>query len=290
MPYSKYYKILGLPNNASQEEIRKKYRKLAMQYHPDINPNPNAQLIFIQLTEAYNILQNKVDLPPIQKTRERRDKTKNSTEEAQKVREQRIKEAKRRQQQQQQYFEAENEKYYQNLIRGKKWNIFKIGAFFSLAISLLLMIDHFLPNRLENDKIITYNAREVLQTSKDKILISTQNKHTYFVQIEDWDFERLYTNGTSIIIQESSIFHMPYYIHSKSKIDIKTYPTIYTMGQLSPLFIIIFAIPFLTYYYKRKSTLFVILFRFSLFLVNFIMLYFLFSENRFIHLITLGNY
>ena len=60
MPYSKYYNILGLPNNASNEEIRKKYRKLVMLYHPDKNPDLTAQVKFLEITQAYNILINKV--------------------------------------------------------------------------------------------------------------------------------------------------------------------------------------------------------------------------------------
>lgn len=51
-----YYKILGLPPDSSVDEIKKAYRKLARQYHPDINPSPEAKDHFILITEAYDFL------------------------------------------------------------------------------------------------------------------------------------------------------------------------------------------------------------------------------------------
>ena len=51
-----YYKVLGLRQGASDDEIRKAYRKKAMEYHPDRNPSPDAQEMFIRITEAYEYL------------------------------------------------------------------------------------------------------------------------------------------------------------------------------------------------------------------------------------------
>lgn len=49
-----YYSILGLPKGASKDAVKKAYRRLAMQYHPDKNPSPDAKQKFILLTEAYD--------------------------------------------------------------------------------------------------------------------------------------------------------------------------------------------------------------------------------------------
>src|SRR5688572_28034093 len=57
MDYKDYYKILGVERKASEDDIRKAYRKLAMQYHPDRNPNnKQAEDQFKEINEAYQVL------------------------------------------------------------------------------------------------------------------------------------------------------------------------------------------------------------------------------------------
>jgi molecular chaperone DnaJ len=52
-----YYDILGMKNNATQDEIKKAYRKVAMKYHPDRNPNDSsAESKFKEAAEAYSVL------------------------------------------------------------------------------------------------------------------------------------------------------------------------------------------------------------------------------------------
>jgi curved DNA-binding protein len=54
--YKDYYKTLGVSKNASAEEIKKAYRKLARQHHPDINKKPEAEKRFKEINEANEVL------------------------------------------------------------------------------------------------------------------------------------------------------------------------------------------------------------------------------------------
>ena len=57
MDYKDYYKILGVDRKATEEDIRTAYRKLAMQYHPDRNPdNKQSEERFKEINEAYQVL------------------------------------------------------------------------------------------------------------------------------------------------------------------------------------------------------------------------------------------
>jgi molecular chaperone DnaJ len=51
-----YYGILGVARNASADEIKRAYRKLAREYHPDVNPDPEAQEKFKEINAAYEVL------------------------------------------------------------------------------------------------------------------------------------------------------------------------------------------------------------------------------------------
>ncbi len=58
MEFKDYYKIMGVDRNATQDEIKRAYRKLARKYHPDVSKEPDAEARFKEVGEAYEVLKD----------------------------------------------------------------------------------------------------------------------------------------------------------------------------------------------------------------------------------------
>ena len=58
MDFKDYYNIMGLERDASQDEIKRAYRKLARKYHPDVSKEADAEALFKELGEAYAVLKD----------------------------------------------------------------------------------------------------------------------------------------------------------------------------------------------------------------------------------------
>ncbi|GAB4279148.1 MAG: DnaJ C-terminal domain-containing protein [Methylomicrobium sp.] len=58
MEYKDYYKVMGVDKNATQDDIKRAYRKLARKYHPDVSKEPDAEQKFKEVGEAYEVLKD----------------------------------------------------------------------------------------------------------------------------------------------------------------------------------------------------------------------------------------
>jgi curved DNA-binding protein len=58
MEYKDYYKLMGVARDASQDDIKRAYRKLARKFHPDVSKEPDAATRFKELGEAYEVLKD----------------------------------------------------------------------------------------------------------------------------------------------------------------------------------------------------------------------------------------
>jgi curved DNA-binding protein len=59
MKYKDYYEVLGVERDASPEQIKRAYQRLARKYHPDVSKEPDAEERFKEVGEAYDVLRNK---------------------------------------------------------------------------------------------------------------------------------------------------------------------------------------------------------------------------------------
>lgn len=58
MQFKDYYEIMGVPRDATQDDIKRAYRKLARKFHPDVSKDPDAEARFKELGEAYEVLKD----------------------------------------------------------------------------------------------------------------------------------------------------------------------------------------------------------------------------------------
>jgi curved DNA-binding protein len=58
MQFKDYYQVMGLPRTATQDEVKRAYRKLARKFHPDVSKEPDAETRFKELGEAYEVLKD----------------------------------------------------------------------------------------------------------------------------------------------------------------------------------------------------------------------------------------
>ena len=58
MQFKDYYEVFGVPRTATQDEIKRAYRKLARKYHPDVSKEARAEERFKELGEAYEVLKD----------------------------------------------------------------------------------------------------------------------------------------------------------------------------------------------------------------------------------------
>lgn len=294
MSLTKYYKLLGLPPGADQTAIRKAYRKLAMRYHPDKNPSASAQAKFIAITEAYEILTGKKKAPQARVSQARRPQqrqnapgtTTNRPKKNEKSHSERVREAKERQEKQAQREFVENELYFRRLTTGWRWNLMRWSAIFGIILSIGLIAERFLPHHFEEDKVTHYAMVKNVSSGNEHInLVQTKKNESYWISRMRYD---LFGRHTDIYVRSSWIFHEPIEIISRGKTMYQPYRVHFTFYSNFILVIFFFLLPTITLLMKNRTILFTIIYQTSFYGVNGLILYFLFRNDQWAHLLTLG--
>lgn len=278
MQKSECYKLLGLEPGASRTEIRKRYRHLALRYHPDRNPNPHAGELFIKLTEAYEILLgNREAAPPSSSAREERKAA---------TKEERMRTAHERRTDQAIREKQENERYFNYLTKGPKWKTIRLSAAVGILLSALLILDFFLPHHFEQDEITKYSSNVGLSPEGVEVgLVSTARENYYFVGQMHYS---LYSRHRYILVESTWIFHNPLRIISLGKTERPAYSIHFTLFGFVWLVIPAFLLPAMTVRFKRRSVAYTVLYHVSYFGTGIGIILFLITGARWAHLLTLG--
>jgi hypothetical protein len=274
---AKYFEIFGLPENATKVEIRRAYRKLAMQFHPDKNPDPKAHKLFIELTNAYNILLSE-DSKPFSVKKE------NYTSPEQKEK-QRVKEAQHRFRQQYYQHKREQERFYRSLTTGKRWRFFIVFSRFSAIIAFLLIIEPILPTHFEEHTVKYYSTDYNGLVLGNVRMIKTDRNLKIFIEKPNFD---LLSTQPHIVVERSWFFRNPVFVWEHKTHQRRKYAVDFSAVNLYPLIPILFLVPLFTVWYKRRSFKFTFAFYFSQYIVGIFLLYFMLTQDRWFHLLTLG--
>jgi hypothetical protein len=281
MTRAECFRLLGLPPDSSEADIRKQYKKMALRLHPDVNPDPLAHEAFIRLTKAVEIILN-----PDYKEESGLRTSRKSGKESDEERLERMRVAKMRFEQQKKRQEKDNDLYFASLTTGKRWSIYKMIMRFSLMLALAMSTEYFLPFHYEKDVLIGSSRSLNNGIIKSNITrIELENNGEYFVQNNAYAWKGTYPE---VILETTWFLHTP--VKMITTDDFVRYRTAFDfhVGSIRFLLILLFLIPLYPYLRRRKTLYFVFLYHLSFWGVGIVSSYILFTHERIIHLLTFG--
>jgi len=275
----KYYKLLGLPITATDIEIKKQYRKLVFLHHPDKNGGDETH--FIAITEAYEILSGKKSVP-----QETVVTSRSASSVATKTREERVREAQQRYKDRIYNEHLENDRYFKQLTSGWKWKTFRFIVVISTLLAIILFTESLLPKHYEEARVVGY-SRYSYGSFHDNVttLVALDNGNRYYVGDVTVS---LFGEFTDVLIERSWILHNPKQIISIHPTYYEYFPIELSIGSHNLFFGLLFLIPLITFLYKKRTILFTILYLSSLYIIGIVLIYVLFSDDRWAHLLSLG--
>jgi uncharacterized protein YsxB (DUF464 family) len=243
-------KLLNLPITANKGDIKKAFRALAFEYHPDRNPSKEAQEKFIEITRAYDFLMSdqssrlthifKQTTAPKEPVNQEKNEQAWFKKYQKEVAEKRQKDG----------------RVYEKIKNSFLYKVSKICALFSSIITVMLLLNYMIigAQRIEvkvvdvfrmTDNYAQFNVVDVENNKEHKVFLITENQYSFFKHIE---------NGYSIYLNKTWIFN------DILNVEYTTNNSTYTLDNRSSistfygLYLLIF-IPFLGIYFMEGQNL-----------------------------------
>ncbi|MCO5268084.1 MAG: DnaJ domain-containing protein [Brumimicrobium sp.] len=279
-----YFDILEIAPTKDEEIIKKAYRKLALQYHPDRNQSESAMEKFIEINEAYEQILYALD--KLKSKQSVSPSTTHSVRYRKATREEKIAFARKQYERMKKRTEEEDNVYFVSLTTGKKWRYFQIVLSASLGILFLLLLDIVILKHVE-EEVYIIKPNTILEGKYSELSRTSfsNGQHLFLSK----DIIRL-IGENPIQLRRTHIFREIIDLHLMKENKIYTLQPEYGIyNYLFPL-IIALLLPSFAYLKKGKNVTFSFLFNLSIYVLPFIYLIFLFLNNRWVHLFTLGYY
>ena len=282
MSGSQYYKILGLEPTSTDAEVKRRFRALAKQYHPDRNPNQDATEIFQRLLDAYERILKKDfhEARLVQSTHRGKSQQELHREFHRKAWE-RYEQMRREQ-------EHELNTFYDTFISGPKMTIKRVMGVLAFITLSCLIADEILPKREISDRVISYNQTRY-QSIGDHFVneIHTVSDHSYF--LADYQPSR-FEQYPRVTIYETSICRLTTEIKHKNSFGTSTIDVHFTFYWIRGLLYTFLLIALVFPFYQKRSTIQVLGSWFVFFVVGATLTLFFISNFRILSIVSLGNW
>ena len=281
------YKILGIKPQASPQEIRRAYRSLVKKYHPDKNKDAGAQEKFLAIQSSYEQLLNgkftsesTADIRNKEQQQAQEDAEQRASYEAYR------KHAREKFAQRKAAEEAYKVAYLQDLKTSWKGRWHQTAAVLGLCLFFVVWIDFYLSEKQTRIYPDSFGLKTYQSMNGHFVqLFKSTDGRSFWVA--DY-FSQELIKSSAIQSVETPWLHQVKSIRFQEQHFVKETPVHFTFYWAQIWISLIFLFPFISWRYASADIIFVAGSYFSRFIIGPFILYFLFTEQRWLHLISFG--
>ena len=280
--------ILGLSHSVTLEDIKKRFRELALQYHPDVNAEPDAKIKFINYLKAYQYLLNEgdqlKDMYSEYKARNSGAQTRNSPlneyEARQNAREQMRQRANEYAKAHKEEAEEIEKRDLLILTRGWPWNVVRISAAISCLFGLSLLFDYWLPFKQIGKEVEAKVYYEYFNRNTIIFVDGATVDVPELVHLKVSSGDTFYVNYTGMLQEFTG------YSVQKPNGKVFRFDSDFNLFTFYPIIPLLFLIPGFLFYYKSNSVGFYILYLATCSAYPGLLLHQALREDKVIHFIS----